>query len=89
MHYGEPTIRIAVPLAVPLAIGLVSASNPQLPILDTLSKYSHDNDLQVTINTIFAMGLRRHQMGFKTRVLSFGKSFGSLKYFFNFYILIK
>ena len=53
MHYGEPTIRKAVPLAV----GLVSASNPQLPILDTLSKYSHDNDLQVAINAIFAMGL--------------------------------
>ena len=53
MLYGEPTIR----KAVPLAIGLVSASNPQLPILDTLSKYSHDNDLQVAINAIFAMGL--------------------------------
>ena len=53
MHYGEPTIR----KAVPLAIGLVSASNPHLPILDTLSKYSHDNDLQVAINAIFAMGL--------------------------------
>jgi len=53
MHYGEPVIR----KSVPLAIGLVSASNPQLPILDTLSKYSHDNDLQVAINAIFAMGL--------------------------------
>ncbi|THU94718.1 26S proteasome regulatory complex, non-ATPase subcomplex, Rpn1 subunit [Dendrothele bispora CBS 962.96] len=53
MHYGEPTIR----KAVPLAIGLVSASNPQLPILDTLSKYSHDNDLSVALNAIFAMGL--------------------------------
>ncbi|KAF8634856.1 hypothetical protein AX17_004104 [Amanita inopinata Kibby_2008] len=53
MHYGEPIIR----KSVPLAIGLVSASNPQLPILDTLSKYSHDNDLQVAINAIFAMGL--------------------------------
>ena len=53
MHYGEPIIR----KAVPLAIGLVSTSNPQLPILDTLSKYSHDNDLQVAINAIFAMGL--------------------------------
>ena len=53
MHYGDPIIR----KAVPLAIGLVSASNPQLPILDTLSKYSHDNDLQVAINAIFAMGL--------------------------------
>ena len=53
MQYGEPVIR----RAVPLALGLVSASNPQLPILDTLSKYSHDNDLQVALNAIFAMGL--------------------------------
>ncbi|KAF9457552.1 armadillo-type protein [Collybia nuda] len=53
MHYGEPIIR----KCVPLAIGLVSTSNPQLPILDTLSKYSHDNDLQVALNAIFAMGL--------------------------------
>ncbi|KAG5635729.1 hypothetical protein H0H81_010267 [Sphagnurus paluster] len=53
MHYGEPVIR----KAVPLAIGLVSTSNPQLPILDTLSKYSHDNDLAVALNAIFAMGL--------------------------------
>ncbi|KAF8646742.1 hypothetical protein AX16_007083 [Volvariella volvacea WC 439] len=53
MHYGEPIIR----KSVPLAIGLVSASNPQLPILDTLSKYSHDSDLSVALNAIFAMGL--------------------------------
>ncbi|KAF9255501.1 26S proteasome regulatory complex, non-ATPase subcomplex, Rpn1 subunit [Marasmius fiardii PR-910] len=53
MHYGEPTIR----KSVPLAIALVSASTPHLPILDTLSKYSHDNDLSVAINAIFAMGL--------------------------------
>ncbi|KAF7378402.1 26S proteasome regulatory subunit RPN1 [Mycena sanguinolenta] len=53
MHYGEPVIR----KSVPLAIGLVSVSNPQLPILDTLSKYSHDNDLAVALNVIFAMGL--------------------------------
>jgi hypothetical protein len=53
MHYGEPTIR----KTVPLALGLLSASNPQLPILDTLSKYSHDNDLAVALNAILAMGL--------------------------------
>ncbi|KAJ6571764.1 armadillo-type protein [Mycena capillaripes] len=53
MHYGEPIIR----KSVPLAIGLVSISNPQLPILDTLSKYSHDNDLAVAFNAILAMGL--------------------------------
>jgi 26S proteasome regulatory subunit N1 len=45
------------PRQLPLTIGLVSASNPHLPILDTLSKYSHDNDFQVAINAIFAMGL--------------------------------
>ena len=53
MHYGEPNIR----KAVPLALGLISASNPQLTILDTLSKYSHDSDLAVALNAILAMGL--------------------------------
>jgi len=53
MHYGDPIIR----KTVPLALGLVSASNPVLPVLDTLSKYSHDNDLTVALNAIFAMGL--------------------------------
>ena len=53
MHYGEPVIR----KSVPLALGLISASNPQMPILDTLSKYSHDNDLAVALNAIIAMGL--------------------------------
>lgn len=53
MHYGDPIIR----KSVPLALGLISASNPQLPVLDTLSKYSHDHDLAVALNAIFAMGL--------------------------------
>ncbi|WRT64812.1 uncharacterized protein IL334_001748 [Kwoniella shivajii] len=53
MTYGDPVIR----KSVPLALGLISASNPQLSILDTLSKYSHDSDLEVAINSIFAMGL--------------------------------
>ncbi|KAG8885369.1 large subunit of alpha-aminoadipate reductase [Tulasnella sp. 331] len=52
MHYGDPVIR----KSVPLALGLLSASNPQLTILDTLSKYSHDNDLSVALNAILAMG---------------------------------
>jgi len=53
MFYGEPVIR----RAVPLALGLISASNAQLSILDTLSRYSHDHDLEVAMNAIFAMGL--------------------------------
>ncbi|GAA5920950.1 hypothetical protein JCM3775_004017 [Rhodotorula graminis] len=53
MHYGEPVVR----RAVPLALGLLSASNPVMTILETLSRYSHDNDLEVATNAIFAMGL--------------------------------
>ncbi|KAI1353734.1 armadillo-type protein [Xylaria sp. FL0043] len=53
MHYGEANIR----RAVPLALGLISPSNPQMKVYDTLSRYSHDNDNDVAINAIFAMGL--------------------------------
>src|SRR5256885_16561926 len=53
MHYGEANIR----KAVPLAMGLVSPSYPQMKVYDTLSRYSHDNDIDVAINAIFAMGL--------------------------------
>lgn len=53
LRYCEPTIR----RAVPLALGLLSVSNPKLNILDTLSKFSHDSDSEVAHNAIFAMGL--------------------------------
>ncbi|KAI1002326.1 26S proteasome regulatory subunit [Podosphaera aphanis] len=53
MHYGKANIR----KAVPLAMGLLSPSNPQIKVYDTLSRYSHDNDNDVAMNAIFAMGL--------------------------------
>ncbi|KAJ2896665.1 uncharacterized protein MKZ38_005317 [Zalerion maritima] len=53
MHYGDPNIR----RVVPLAMGLVSPSNPQMKVYDTLSRYSHDTDSDVAVNAIFAMGL--------------------------------
>lgn len=53
LRYGEPTIR----RAVPLALGLISVSNPKLNILDTLSKFSHDSDVEVAHNAIFSLGL--------------------------------
>jgi len=53
MHYGEATIR----KTVPLAMGLLNASNPQMRVYDTLSRYSHDNDLDVAVSAVFAMGL--------------------------------
>ncbi|KAI7223194.1 26S proteasome regulatory subunit [Hortaea werneckii] len=53
MHYGEANIR----KAVPLAMGLISPSNPQMKVYDTLSRFSHDNDIDVAVNAIFAMGI--------------------------------
>ena len=53
LHYSEPVIK----RAVPLALGLISLSNPKLSILDTLSKFSHDADAEVSYNSIFALGL--------------------------------
>ncbi|KAJ1665008.1 proteasome regulatory particle base subunit [Coemansia sp. RSA 1813] len=53
MHYGEPYVR----RSVPLAIALVCASNPLVGVLDTLNKFSHDNDKAVATSAIFAMGV--------------------------------
>ncbi|WFD33153.1 proteasome regulatory particle base subunit [Malassezia sp. CBS 17886] len=53
MHYGDPVIR----RTVPLALALLNPSDPAIPVLDTLSKYSHDSDLDVALNAIFAMGI--------------------------------
>jgi len=53
LRYCEPAIR----RAVPLALGLLSVSNPRLTVLDTLSKFSHDTDQEVALNSIFAMGI--------------------------------
>jgi len=53
IRYGEPVIR----RAVPLALALSSISNPQLNVLETLSKFSHDSDPDTAHNAIFAMGL--------------------------------
>ena len=53
LRYGEPVIR----RSVPLALALISTSNPELTIIDTLSKFSHDSDSTVARNAIFAMGL--------------------------------
>lgn len=42
---------------MPLALGLISVSNPQITVMDTLSKLSHDSDQEVGLSAIFAMGL--------------------------------
>jgi len=53
LQYGEPTIK----RSVPLALALLSASNPRLQVIDILSKFSHDHDAEVAHNSIFAMGV--------------------------------
>ena len=53
MRYGTPIIR----RAVPLALSLLNVSNPQLTVLETLSKYSHDSDAETARNAILSLGL--------------------------------
>jgi len=52
LQYGEVNIR----RVVPLAYSLVSISNPNLTVMDTLSKLTHDQDEKVSQNAILAMG---------------------------------
>jgi 26S proteasome regulatory subunit N1 len=53
LRYGDSMIK----RSVPLALALVSVSNPQINVLETLSKFSHDSDSEVACNAIFAMGM--------------------------------
>merc|ERR550534_510065 len=53
LQYGESPLRRAVPLVV----GLMNASNPKVPVIDLLSKLSHDADSEVAMGAIFSMGL--------------------------------
>jgi 26S proteasome regulatory subunit N1 len=53
MQYGDPAIR----RSVPLAIGLLSISNPQLELTDMLSKFTHDADMDVSQSAIVGLGL--------------------------------
>ena len=53
LHYVEPIIK----RSVPLALALLSVSNPKLSILDTRSKFAHDSDPEVSYNSIFALSI--------------------------------
>ena len=53
LQYGEPTIK----KIVPLAIGLLRISNPEVGIMDLLTKLSYDSDVNVSMSAIFALGL--------------------------------
>jgi len=53
LQYGEPVIK----KTVPLAIGLLRISNPEVLTMDLLTKLSYDSDAQVSMSAIFALGL--------------------------------
>lgn len=53
LQYGEPVIK----KTVPLAIGLLRVSNPEVVTMDLLTKLSYDSDANVSMSAIFALGL--------------------------------
>lgn len=53
LQYGEPVIK----KTVPLAIGLLRISNPEVGTMDLLNKLAYDSDADVSMSAIFALGL--------------------------------
>jgi len=53
LHYGEPPVR----RAVPLALSLLRISYPDYGIVDQMSRLTHDADNQVALNAIVGLGL--------------------------------
>jgi 26S proteasome regulatory subunit N1 len=53
LHYGEPSVR----RAVPLALALLRVSCPDYGIADQMSRLTHDADAQVSLNAILGLGL--------------------------------
>jgi 26S proteasome regulatory subunit N1 len=53
LQYAEPIIRKTVPLAV----ALLSLSNPTIATMDLLNKLTYDTDKEVSESAIFALGL--------------------------------
>lgn len=53
LQYGELVIR----RAVPLALGFLCVGNPDISVMDTLSKLSHDHDSEVAMGAILGLGL--------------------------------
>lgn len=52
-QYGEPVIK----RTVPLAIGLLRISNPEVATMDLLTKLAYDQDEHISMSAIFALGL--------------------------------
>eukprot|EP01088_Endostelium_zonatum_P017554 TRINITY_DN5224_c0_g1_i1.p1 TRINITY_DN5224_c0_g1~~TRINITY_DN5224_c0_g1_i1.p1 ORF type:complete len:968 (-),score=277.39 TRINITY_DN5224_c0_g1_i1:82-2985(-) len=53
LQYGE----IVIKRSVPLALGFLYLGDPDVGVMDTLSKLSHDGDSEVAQSAIFGLGL--------------------------------
>lgn len=53
LQYCDPVAK----RAVPLAMSLLSISNPQISIMDSLSKLTHDSDVEIAQAAILGLGL--------------------------------
>ncbi|CAK8564565.1 unnamed protein product [Lathyrus sativus] len=53
LQNGEQNIR----RAVPLALALLCISNPKVNVMETLSRLSHDSDLEVAMAAVISLGL--------------------------------
>lgn len=53
LQYGDPAVR----RGVPLALALLNVSNPDITVVDTLSRLSHDVDAEVAMNAVMALGI--------------------------------
>ncbi len=57
---------------MPLAVALLSISNPTVGVMDMLSRLSHDSDQEVAQNAILALGIAPYPSVLKDR-LGYGK----------------
>lgn len=53
LHYGEPAVR----RAVPLALSLLKVSNPEYAVVDSMSRLTHDADPDVAQAAIIGLGV--------------------------------
>eukprot|EP00357_Protocruzia_adherens_P000401 CAMPEP_0114986264 /NCGR_PEP_ID=MMETSP0216-20121206/8329_1 /TAXON_ID=223996 /ORGANISM="Protocruzia adherens, Strain Boccale" /LENGTH=896 /DNA_ID=CAMNT_0002348679 /DNA_START=38 /DNA_END=2728 /DNA_ORIENTATION=+ len=53
LQYGEENVK----MAVPLALALMYVSNPQVTVIDFISKLCHDPSNHISQTSIFAMGI--------------------------------
>lgn len=53
LRYGQGPVR----RGVPLALAILNVSNPDMTVVDTLGRLSHDVDAEVAMNAVVALGI--------------------------------